>query len=158
MYDERDNWGHDPERAEDEPEFEPVPDPDDDPARRSTVAARDARILTLISVGVSIFLVFVCSVLGLIGVDFMRTFTPGLAVGCGVATVNLHILSRMVWGMFEQRVGPALLGFLLSFATLIGTALFLAARRPDWLLGFGVGLALPGVAGVLFAVWANRGK
>lgn len=158
MHDDSDNWGHDPEREPESPDFEPIPDPDDDPSKRASVAARDARVLSMIAVGVSVLLVFVCAVLGLVGVDFMRTFTPGLAVGCGIATVNLHILSRMVWGMFEQRVVPALLGFLLSFGTLIGAALLLAARRPDWLLGFGVGLALPGIAGVLFALWASRGR
>ena len=146
-------WGDDPER---EPPEEPTPDPEDDPTKRGAVAARDAKVLTLIAVAVSLILVSLCAALAAVGVPGMASFTPGLAVGCAIATLNLHILSRMVWGMFEQRVGPALLGFIISFGLLLGTALFLSMRHADWLLGFGVGLALPGAAGVVFAIWLNR--
>ena len=90
----------------------------------------------------------------------MHAFTRGFAIGALVSTVNLRILANASWSIFNGRVFVSLLGFGVSFASLLAVAFWLTRTYPQWSLGFGVGLSLPGVAGLLYAIrqgWLKEG-
>ena len=146
--------GFEPAGEEPAPGYEA--DPDDDPQTRNQVAAEDAAALTRAALVVSIATVLLAGVLSLLGVPGMQTFAKGLAVGSGVATLNLRILANASWWIFSGRIVASLLAFGASFASLILVAVWLVKVHPSWTLGYGVGLGLPGLAGILYAYTAAK--
>jgi hypothetical protein len=138
-----------------QPEGEPEPgyhrDPDDDPAQRHSVAARDASALTRAALITSVVAILLSGVLALLGVPGMQTFSRGFAIGAIVATLNLRILANASWWVFNGRLLMSLFGFGASFASLLGVAAWIIQTHPQWTLGYGVGLGLPAVAGIVYA-------
>ena len=133
-----------------------IPDPDDDPFRRDAIAEEDARALTSLGIIVGLCAVGVSAAFGFWGVEGAWPFTFGLALGCGAAVLNLRVLARASWALFQDGVLAGVLGFGASFALMIGIAFWLSRSHPDWMLGFGIGLALPGLVGIAYAVRETR--
>ncbi len=149
-----------------QPDDEPIADgyqrdPDDDPEQRHSVAGRDASALTRAALITSVVAILIAGVLALLGVPGMQTFSRGFAIGAMVATLNLRILANASWWVFNGRVLMSLFGFGASFASLLGVAAWIIQNHPQWTLGYGVGLGLPAVAGVVYAFTeakAEKGK
>lgn len=161
--DEEIGYRVEPDERYGEAEDEPVADgyqrdPDDDPSQRDEVASRDASALTRAALITSVVAVFIAGVLALIGVPGMQTFSRGFAIGAAVATINLRLLANASWWIFNGRVLMSLFGFGASFASLLGVAFWIIKTHPSWTLGYGIGLGLPAVAGIVYAFTEARSE
>jgi hypothetical protein len=144
---------HDPHTRVDEEIAEGYErDPDDDPARRDEIAAEDARELTRVSIATAAALIAIALALALLGVPGAESAAKGLVVGCGVAVLNLRLLANGSWALFRGRPLRVIVSFGASAVVLLASAAFVALLHRDWLLGYALGLALPAVAGFVYAV------
>ncbi len=80
--------------------------------------------------------------------------TKGFVVGGGLATVNLWVLAGGYFAIVDQRATAArvLLATVGSLALLLGVALWIVLVRREWSVGFGLGLAVPALGGIVYAV------
>ncbi len=80
--------------------------------------------------------------------------TTGFLLGGGLATVNLWILAGGYFAVVDQRatIPRVLLSTVGSLAALLGVALWIILSHPEWSLGFGLGLAVPALGGILYAL------
>lgn len=126
-------------------------------AERRRQAEEDRHLITHYGVLYSAMAITAAGLAEGLGIPGADVFLRGLAVGCMVATLNLHLLARAAWALLsgEDALRGAL-GFALSFVLLLVTAYWLVQNREAWLVGFGVGLALPAVVGVAYGVQISR--
>ncbi|MCP4499511.1 MAG: hypothetical protein GY822_06040 [Deltaproteobacteria bacterium] len=90
-------------------------------------------------------------VLGKLGFGFMQPFAPGFAIGSALATVNLGIMARATFGLFNGEQAAAGIAFLISISMLLGGAIWVAIAHTPWLFGYCAGMALPAISGVWYA-------
>lgn len=130
-------------------------DPDAPQGVQATLDAmgQDLRKLTrsslIATVGVALVLFLV--ELGTGGAGF--NVTKGFVVGGGLATVNLWVLAGGYFAIVDQRATAArvLLATVGSLALLLGVALWIVLVKRDWSVGFGLGLAVPALGGIVYA-------
>jgi hypothetical protein len=80
--------------------------------------------------------------------------STGFLLGGGLATVNLWLLAGGYFAVVDgravlPRVALAAVG---SLSTLLGVAVWVVFSHPEWALGFGVGLAVPALGGIIHGV------
>ena len=84
--------------------------------------------------------------------------TTGFVVGGALATCNLWILAGGYFAIIDQRA--MLLRVLLaatgSLVVLLGTALYILTVHREWTIGFALGLSIPALGGIVYAVQKNR--
>ncbi|MBM4280693.1 MAG: hypothetical protein FJ137_07990 [Deltaproteobacteria bacterium] len=83
------------------------------------------------------------------GVGFPHS--TGFLLGGGLATVNLWLLAGGYFAVVDgraalPRVALAAVG---SLSTLLAVAVWVVFSHPAWALGFGVGLAVPALGGII---------
>lgn len=80
--------------------------------------------------------------------------TTGFVLGGGLATLNLWILAGGYFAIVDQRatIPRVLLSTVGSLGVLLGVALWIILSHPEWSLGFGLGLAVPALGGILYAL------
>lgn len=126
-------------------------------AQRRRQADEDRQMITHYGVLYSLMAITAAGLAEGLGIPGANFFLRGLAVGCGVATLNLHLLARAAWAVFSgEGALRGVLGFSLSFVLLLATAYWLVQHREAWLMGFGIGLALPAVVGIAYGVQLSR--
>lgn len=80
--------------------------------------------------------------------------TKGFLLGGGLATINLWILAGGYFAIVDKRATAArvLLATVGSLTVLLGVALWIVLFHRAWSVGFGLGLAVPALGGILYAV------
>jgi hypothetical protein len=127
-------------------------------AERDAMAVRarhSARILVACAAGCSAVAVLVAALL------YPGPLAWGVAVGTTVMTLNLGVLARLMGVLMLEdgnKVGSVVLLFL-SFLALGGVSIWLIQRYPDqnFIMGFGLGLGVPAVAGLLWSLFRKGG-
>lgn len=145
----------DAEAAEETKEkWEPTPEMPRE--ERDKKVAADMNRLVWISLVVAAALLLVVGAGALAGLAFCKTLLPGLAIGCAVAIANLRLMGGGAVALFHKNALGALLGFGASFALLLGGAVFILKMNAAWMLGYGLGIALPALSGIVFGVLAAQ--
>lgn len=87
-------------------------------------------------------------------------FAHGMAAGCAVMLVNLWgmkvLLARIVFG--DPRKGLFAVLLVAKFGALAGLSLLLIRAYPDTAMGFGLGLGIPALAGMLWSAVGSKGR
>lgn len=145
---------HDVDERAAEDEYTVDPDAPKTEAEKAQAALRELDVMTRLALSITALATGVAFVVG------SAALAKGVLLGSAASILNLRVLAKAGWallaGSSASKPGAgkqALLGFLGSFALLIGAACFVAFVVPDWMLGFGLGLAMPAVVGV---AWAMR--
>jgi hypothetical protein len=138
-----------------------IPDPDAPatPAATIEVMAAELRQLTRASLVATLavalaFFLFDWSR----GAGFENT--RGFVVGGLIATANLWMVAGGWFALVERRaeVPRMLLGVGGGFAVLLLVAFYVVFYRRAWTVGFGLGLAVPALGGVLHGMWMTRNQ
>lgn len=119
--------------------------------RPQNQAGQDFKALNIAALWVSLAAVVLAGVAVYLRIPGSSSFAYGLIWGCLVSVLNIQIIGRAIWSLFQQQVGLAIMGLSLSLAIMLGAAAWLVLAHPEWGLGFGCGLGLPAAAGVAFA-------
>ncbi len=127
-------------------------------AERAAMAERgrkSARVLVLCAVGCSVVSVVVAALM------YPGPLAWGLAVGTTVMTINLALLAKLLGVVMLEdgnKAGSLVLLFL-SFLALGRISVWLIQRFPDqnFIMGFGIGLGVPAVAGLLWSLFRRGG-
>lgn len=146
-------WDDDAREAPGDDADEFHPEPELSPEEKVRRANEDVQRLTRYGVLLSVAAVGVALVAALLGVKGADAFAPGLAIGCAVSTLNLRLLARAGWSVISgEGAVRALLSFGASFTMLMAAAVWLVLAHPEWLIGFGIGLALPAAVGLWYGL------
>lgn len=139
----------DPDERIDEDEYIVDADAPKTDAEKSAAAEKELDAVTKLSLSIAAIATGLAFVVG------SAALGKGVLLGSVASILNLRVLAKAGWAMLAGKGSgkQALLGFVGSFALLIGAACFVAFVVPDWVLGFGLGLAMPAVVGV---AWAMR--
>ena len=88
-----------------------------------------------------------------------HALSAGFVLGGTFATINLRLLAQGYLALLdEQRVLRRLaLGFLGSVTLMAAVALYIVLYRREWTVGFGLGLGIPALGGLIFAL-RRRGR
>jgi hypothetical protein len=80
--------------------------------------------------------------------------SKGFLLGGTLATINLWILAGGYFAIVDGRVvlPRVALAATGSLAVLLGVAIWIVFTQPAWALGFGLGLAVPALGGIIHAV------
>ena len=135
--------------TEQEPQEEQAPKLD--PQAKQAQADADLNRLVHSGLIAGVALVVGAAALALAGVPGMWPVCAGLALGSAEAVLNMRILGAASWRLMEGEAVGSLLGFGASFLLLVASAFWLVRTHTEWLLGWGLGLALPAVAGLVYA-------
>lgn len=150
---ERSSFQRDEDEAAAAPDDEYVPDPDAPTTDegKQQLAEKELDAVTKLALSIAALATGLALVVG------SASFGKGVLLGSIAAVVNLRVLAKAGWGLLSGKAkgGSVLVGFLASFGFLIAASAFVAFVKPDWVLGFGAGLALPALVGV---VWATTRK
>ena len=143
-------WEDDAPEDDEWPEAVPLTDEE---LRAQTEEAREQlAALTRRALIIAVVAILATQILARLGIGVTEPFAYGIAVGTIVSTINLRVLGNALWGLLSgQKVLPTiLLGA--SLGMLFGVGAWIAFTRADWMLGFGLGIALPVPAGVWFGL------
>jgi hypothetical protein len=79
--------------------------------------------------------------------------TRGFVVGAVLATMNLWVLAGGYFAIVDRRATAlrVLLATVGSLTLLLGVALWIVVARREWSVGFGLGLAVPALGGIVDA-------
>jgi hypothetical protein len=130
-------------------------DPDAPQGVQATLDAmgKDMRRLTrsslIATVGVAVVIAIVEAAAG-----HGFAVTKGFLLGGCLATANLWVLAGGYFAIVDGRAtGPrVLLAAVGSLALLLGAATWVVFFRSTWSVGFGLGLAVPALGGILYAL------
>jgi hypothetical protein len=138
-----------------------IPDPDAPGTTKETLEAMSAELRQLTRA--SLVATVGCAALIFL-VDLVRgsgfETTRGFLAGGLLATVNLWMLAGGYFALIERRaeVPRLLLAVGGSFITLLAVAFYVIMYRRTWTIGFGLGLAIPALGGILHGMWVTRKK
>lgn len=137
----------DPEREHDDDGDDVyIPDPDapKTDAEKAALARKELRDVTILALSITAIATGAAFVLG------KPSFAKGVFLGALAATANLRVLAKAAWGMLSGTGSGfgALWSFVVSFGILMLASVFVAFVKPDWVMGFGMGLVLPVVVGL----------
>ena len=149
------SWDDDEDRgrADEEDEWpEVVPLTDEEQAAQDEEAKDQLAALTRRALIIAVVAILLTQVLARLGLWVTEPFAYGIAVGVIVSTINLRVLGNALWSLLSgQKVFPTiLLGA--SLGMLFGVGAWIAFTRSTWMLGFGLGIALPVPAGIWFGL------
>lgn len=84
--------------------------------------------------------------------------TSGFVVGGVLATANLWVLAGGYFAIVDQRATNArvVLATVGSLALLLAVAMWIVMFQQAWTVGFGLGLAVPAVGGLVYALRKPR--
>jgi hypothetical protein len=122
-----------------------------------TEMGKDLRKLTRAALLATLIVAAGLFVVELVGGKGFGT-TCGFVVGGTLATINLWILAGGYFAIIDQRamLARVLLAAAGSLTVLLGTALYILVAHREWTVGFALGLSIPALGGILFAVQKNR--
>jgi hypothetical protein len=120
---------------------------------------RELRRLTRESLGATLAVAALIALLeAWNGVGFPHT--KGFVLGGALATINLWILAGGYFAIVDGRAVPGrvALAAVGSLSTLLLVAVWLVFTHPAWALGFGLGLAVPALGGIVHAFRTPEGR
>jgi hypothetical protein len=124
---------------------------DEELARQTAEAQAALKRLTLYGLAVTTLAASIAFVFWKTGTPGAEGFTKGVTIGGLLGVLNLRILARALWKLMSGDKLAPMLGLGASFALLLCTAFWLVQNYESWVMGFGVGLALPAPTGIWFA-------
>lgn len=134
-------------------------DPDAPQGTQATLDAmsKDLRRLTRASLIATVGAALLIGIVeGAVGHGF--NVSTGFVLGALLATMNLWVLAGGYFAIVDGRAtGPRLvLAAVGSLSLLLGAALWVVLFRQQWSVGFGLGLAVPALGGIVYAVQNPR--
>lgn len=122
-------------------------------ANAAIKARQSARLMLMCAAGTSAVAVVVALAL------YPGATAWGVVAGCSVMTANLWILSQLLSRVLladGNKTGSIVL-LVASFGGLAAFSFALVTRRPDMALGFGLGLSVPALGGLLWSLFRRGG-